>query len=214
MNGIKSSAVLLVDDHPFIRMSLRTVLENDATLNVETVMEADSCEAAELLIEENVVDLIILDISLPDNDGYKLISKVRLSSNNSAAKILVFSILSDINATHKALKAGANGFVCKTESIDYLLMAVKATLSGFQCFAPKSTQRSKSGVPDDQRMTQQEFNIAMLISKGLNNKEISRKLFISEKTVSTHKMNITKKIGSRSKAKLFEFLKKVNNEIL
>lgn len=205
----KKYNILLVDDHAFIRMSVAGMLAAEDIINV--VAEADSSKQAEKLINEMTFHLIILDLSMPERDGFTVIRKVNSSVYNRNARILIFSSFYEPHYLQRALEFGAHGYVSKKEDISQLILAVKAVLSGYTCF-----RQSDLGENTSHRsgLTAQEFDIARHLSAGLTNKEIGRRMNLSEKTISSHKLNIIRKAGARNKVELLEFLKTINNEIL
>ncbi|WP_395488905.1 response regulator [Cedecea davisae] len=212
MTQKKKYNILLVDDHAFIRMSVAGMLAGEDIVN--SVTEAESSQQAEKLIGEMAFDLVILDLSMPERDGFTVIKKVKTSALNRSAKILIFSSFYETNYINRAVQFGAHGYVCKKEDISQLILAIKAVLSGYSCFRFDDMAHMRSDDIDPVRLTPQEFDIARHISNGLTNKEIGRRLNLSEKTISSHKLNIIRKAGTRNKVEFLDFLKTINNEIL
>lgn len=203
--------VLLVEDHPFIRMSVRAAIEDCS--NTYLIEEAGHYQEAIGWLERQSFNLIILDIVLPESDGYNLVNVIRESPNNTDAKILFFSSFNDTNSITKAKNMGANGFVSKDEDVSQLLLAIQATLAGYSCFPIEGKKSDIFTTQTGKTLTAQEIIIARLLAKGMNNKMIAHELTISDKTVSTHKTNILNKLGSKDKATLARFLNSAYKEI-
>lgn len=200
--------LLIVDDHPAIRMAIRLLFENE---NYNIIGEASNGADAILATRRNSPHLIILDISIPKLDGLEVIT--RLKSLKSKSKILVFTQQSSALFASRCFQAGAMGFVEKRDSPSELLLAAKAVLSGYVHF-PKDALRSitRQSEIDDTRMlaslTNREMIVLQHLVKGTKNKVIAKNLFLSDKTVSTYKSRIMIKINASCLADIIDFARR------
>ncbi|ENT9837652.1 TPA: response regulator [Pseudomonas aeruginosa] len=200
--------LLIVDDHPAIRMAIRLLFENE---NYSIIGEASNGADAILATRRNSPHLIILDISIPKLDGLEVIT--RLKSLRSKSKILVFTQQSSALFASRCFQAGAMGFVEKRDSPSELLLAAKAVLSGYVHF-PKDALRSitRQSEIDDTRMlaslTNREMIVLQHLVKGTKNKVIAKNLFLSDKTVSTYKSRIMIKINASCLADIIDFARR------
>lgn len=202
---------LVVDDHPFIRSSVKMLLKQE---EFEVVAEADNGADAVQLARELEPDLIILDISMPKLDGLEVIS--RISALKVSSKILVLTSQSALFYSMRCMKAGAAGFISKTNDLDELVKAIKAVMSGYTFFpnlATSSVRRSDVEATDlqlIQSLSDRELTILQQLSNGLSNKEIGDTMLLSNKTVSTYKTRLIEKLNVKSVVYLADFAKRNN----
>ncbi|MCJ1887887.1 response regulator transcription factor [Pseudomonas sp. LA21] len=203
------SKVLIVDDHPVIRMAMRVLLEKEGHV---VVGETDNGVDALSLVKDLVPDLVVLDIGIPRLDGLEVIS--RISAFELPLKILVLTGQSASLFAMRCMQAGASGFVCKQGGLAELVSAVSAVVAGYNYFpstAIRQTRRN-SGQMDDQeliqRLSDREMAVLQYLANGYSNKEISEQMFISNKTVSTYKTRLLLKLNAHSLVDLIEFAKR------
>lgn len=202
---------LVVDDHPFIRSSVKMLLKQE---QFEVVAEADNGADAVQMARELEPDLIILDISMPKLDGLEAIS--RISALGGTSKILVLTSQSALFYSMRCMKAGAAGYISKTNDLGELVKAIKAVMSGYTFFpnlATSSVRRSDVEATDlelIQSLSDRELTILQQLSNGLSNKEIGDAMLLSNKTVSTYKTRLIEKLNVKSVVYLADFAKRNN----
>jgi two-component system response regulator EvgA len=198
--------VVVVDDHPAVRLALTTILEREA--NFQVVGAVGQSAEGLVLCRELKPDLLIVDIDLAGMDGLDLIHRVRV--RDAAVKILVVSSYSAEVFAVRCREAGANGYIHKSEDIASVLRAAQAVLAGFDCFPHGSSDFASASRSDNARLrglTERELAVLRYLAKGMSNKEIGDALWLSNKTVSTHKANILAKLGLSNVVELAAFAK-------
>lgn len=202
---------IVVDDHPFIRSSVKMLLKQE---QFEVVAEADNGADAVQLAREHAPDLIVLDIAMPKLDGLEVIS--RISALGLSSKILVLTSQSALFYSMRCMKAGAAGYISKTNDLDELVKAIKAVMDGYTFFpnlATSSVRRSDVDANDlelIQSLSDRELTILQQLSNGLSNKEIGEAMLLSNKTVSTYKTRLIEKLKVKSVVYLADFAKRNN----
>jgi len=205
---------LVVDDHPFIRSSVKMLLKQQ---QFEVVAEADNGADALQLAREHDPDLIVLDIAMPKLDGLEVIS--RMAALKLKSKILVLTSQSAQFYSMRCMKAGAAGYISKTSDLDELvkaIKAIKAVMDGYTFFpnlATSSVRRSDVEATDlelIQSLSDRELMILQQLSHGLSNKEIGDAMLLSNKTVSTYKTRLIEKLNVKSVVYLADFAKRNN----
>lgn len=191
--------ILVVDDHVLIREALRGVLKQlkeDAT-----VLEAgDSREATKHVTEQADIGLILLDLSLPDRDGFSLLAEIR--ERHPSISVVVMSAQQDRSSVVKALDLGALGFIPKSAQRDVMLTALQLVFAGGIYIPPEILARAEPAVPDAQRLgraraplpgsprdlglTERQVEVLALMTQGKSNKAICRVLQLAEPTVKNH----------------------------
>lgn len=200
-------SVVVVDDHPAIRLAVRTALE--AAGQFEVVGEASDGPSALAVIRERQPKLVILDLDLPRLNGLDVIERVRKLHRDT--KLLVLSGQQESIFGARAVKAGANAFISKTEDLQRLIQAAHTVLAGYSMFAT-SVLASQSAIADSTRtgsliksLSDRELTVLQYLARGLSNKEIAETLLISNKTISGYKARIFQKLGISSLVELVDF---------
>ena len=203
--GIK---LVIADDHSMIREGLRQLLELDE--NIKVVAEAsDGIEAIQKL-KENDVDVLLLDINMPNMNGLETLMNIK--RNNINVKVLILTIHNEVDYLIKAVEIGCDGYVLKDSDSNLLRKAIYTVYEGDKFIQPSLTPVLNAGLAskvevDDKlnELTRREIEVLKLIAEGLFNKEIASKLDISERTVKNHVSNIFKKIdvSDRTQAAVF-----------
>jgi two-component system response regulator EvgA len=202
---------MVVDDHPFIRSSVKMLLKQE---NFEVVAEADNGADALQLAREYAPDLIVLDIGMPKLDGLEVIR--RITALNLKSKILVLTSQSPNFYAMRCMQAGAAGYISKTDDMGELVKAIKAIMEGYTFFpelATSSVRRSDVEATDlelIQSLSDRELMILQQLSNGLSNKEIGEAILLSSKTVSTYKTRLIDKLKVKSVVYLADFAKRNN----
>jgi DNA-binding NarL/FixJ family response regulator len=186
--------VAIADDHRVVRVGLEQLL---ATFDdVELVGSADGGEATVELCTESKPDVLLLDLSMPDLDGIGVTRRLRVAS--SETRIVVFTSFSDRDQIVRALDAGAIGYLLKDAEPEVIHDAIRAAARGESPLDPKAAAEllaSRSERGPSVELTARERDVLALVIAGDANKQIARKLGISEKTVKGHLTNLFQRIG-------------------
>ena len=196
-------SVLIVDDHQLLRQGLRSRLERE--LGIDVVGEADTAERAIVMARRLQPDLILLDLLLPRKSGYEAIPE--LAKAAPQAKILVVSSQAAPSSVRRALSAGAAGYLPKRASDHELLAAIRLVADGGCYVDPQLGARlvNDRGSPALEPLSERERDIVHLLALGYTNQEIGKKLFISVRTVDTHRAHIMRKLELETRAELVMF---------
>jgi DNA-binding NarL/FixJ family response regulator len=187
--------VAVADDHRVVRVGLEQLL---ATFDdVELVGAADGGEAAVEQVTKQKPDVLLLDLSMPDVDGIEVTRRVAAAS--PATRVVLFTSFSDREQIVQALDAGAIGYLLKDAEPEAIHEALRAAARGESPLAPKAAAEllaSRAERPiGDVELTARERDVLQLVIAGDANKQIARKLGISEKTVKGHLTNLFQRIG-------------------
>jgi len=195
--------VVLADDHVFVRDGIKSLLENEA--NIEVVGEATDGLEALKSVEINQPDLLILDIRMPNLTGIEVVEKLR--SQNNLVKIVMLSMHESEEYVLKSIKAGADGYLLKGSSKEEFLKALHTVSDGGKYFSgdissiligqlthPTTFSETKQLISDEMMITKREKEILTLLLSGKGNKEIAEALDISKRTAEVHRFNLMKKL--------------------
>ena len=191
-------SVLLVDDHVVVRAGLRALL--DSQPDIEVIGEAESGEDAVALAVERSPDLVMMDLALGAGiDGVEAIRRIRAARPEQA--VLVFTTYDTDADVVRSLDAGAIGYLLKDSAPRDLFAAIRGAVAGQSVLSPPVAARvlEKMRRPD-QALTAREAELLTLLAEGLTNRELGRRLHISEATVKTHLAHIYAKLGVDSRA--------------
>ena len=195
--------VLLVDDHELLRAGLRSRLDSEA--DITTVGEAGSGERAVVMARALQPDLVLIDLLLPRKSGYDTIPELAQVAPN--AKVIVVSSQTAPSSVRQALSAGAAGYVPKRASADELIEAIRRVARGEGYVDPELGARLviAHGSPALESLSERERDVVHLLALGYTNQEIAKKLFISVRTVDTHRAHIMLKLDLETRAELVMF---------
>lgn len=199
--------VVIVDDHPAIRLAMKMTLESQGGFQI--VSDAATGPAALAAVREHSPELLILDLELPGMPGLAVIERIR--SSGSKVKLLVVSAQQEAIFATRAMQAGADGFVSKSEDLLKVAEAARSIMAGYSVFPSSalvafSHQGAESAVPTTlSTLTDRELVVVQYLARGMNNKEIGDLLLISNKTVSSFKARIFDKLGISSIVELIDF---------
>jgi two-component system, NarL family, response regulator NreC len=195
--------ILLVDDHELVRAGLRSRL--GAERDVVVVGEADRAETAVLEARKLQPDLVLLDVLLPRKSGFETIPDLVRAAPN--ARVLVVSSLTSPSGVRRALSAGAAGYLPKRTSDRDLLAAIRLVAGGSGYVDPDLGARlvNPNESPELEPLSERERDVLHLLALGHTNQEIGDKLFISVRTVDTHRAHIMQKLRLDTRAELVMF---------
>ena len=185
--------IIIADDHPVVRSGLRALLSSQS--DFEIVGEAGNGEEAARLAISLVPDLILMDLQMPIVDGLGSIKRIR--DKQPKANILVLTTYETDADILLALEAGAMGYLLKDTPPEQLFQAVRNAASGRMALAPRVAEKVTQRLTDSSKniLSRREIEVLELASQGQANKEIARKLFITEATVKSHFVHIFSKLG-------------------
>lgn len=202
---------MVVDDHPFIRASVKALLQKE---RFEVVAEADNGADAVQRARDFKPNLIILDIAIPKLDGLEVLE--RIQALKPRIKVLVLTSKESKFYAARCLRKGAMGFISKTDHLDELIKAIRAVMSGHTFFpnlitySVRDTDNQITDLELIQSLTDRELAILQQLSYGLTNKEIGDAMLLSNKTISTYKTRIIEKLKVKSVVYLADFAKRNN----
>ena len=193
--------ILIVEDHELTRFGLRTTFEG--VDYVENIYEADSAETAIQILNNNNIDIIIMDLGLPNMNGIEATKQIR--SSDKDVKIIILTSHNDEKEVLNSLKAGANAYCSKEINPKRLISVVQSVADGAAWFDPsiahivlRASANSPSFDNDNNRkdydLTSREAQILKLMTEGYSNMEIAQILVISINTTKAHVANILQKL--------------------
>ncbi|KAF2327586.1 response regulator transcription factor [Flavobacterium nitrogenifigens] len=195
--------VVLADDHVFVRDGIKSLLENEA--NIEVVGEAIDGEDALEVVAATQPDLLIVDIRMPNLTGIEVVEKLRNEKNN--VKIIMLSMHESEEYVLKSIKAGADGYLLKGSSKEEFLKALHSVAVGGKYFSgdissilisqltnSSTSLEPKQPLGEEMMITKREKEILTLLLSGKGNKEIAEALDISKRTAEVHRFNLMKKL--------------------
>jgi len=208
--------LLIADDHAMIRDGIKALLKQIREYQV-LGEAANGVEAIEKYFALKP-DLVILDISMPEMNGMD--ASKQILERDPDAKIIMLSMHDDEEYISRCIEQGVKGFVVKEESGKELNFAIRSVLDGNNYFSNHVQQvivnryansaARKKQKETDVKLTTREIEIVKLISEGLTSQEMADKLFISPRTVETHRANLMKKVGVKNSIELVKRVEKMN----
>jgi DNA-binding NarL/FixJ family response regulator len=197
------TTILLADDHPIVRRGVRDVLARlpGASLVGES---ADGLETIRLA-EKLRPDILLLDLRMPGLNGWEVAREVQRRA--LPTRIIILSMYANDAYVVKALRAGAQAYVLKESAVEELVEAIQAVLAGKRYFSKAISEENlhlyqlqeESKAPDPYHtLTPRERQVLQLTTEGLSSHEVADRLFISSRTVETHRANLMRKLGVRN----------------
>jgi DNA-binding NarL/FixJ family response regulator len=195
--------VLIVDDHELFRVGLRRRLDDED--DIAPVGEAGTAEQAVVQARALQPDVVLLDLLLPRKNGYEAIRD--LIDVSPGSKVLIVSSQAGPGPVRQAISSGASGYVPKRASDVDLVSAIRRVAAGERYVDPGLGAQLvvDEGVPALEPLSDRERDVLRLLALGFTNQEIGRKLFISVRTVDTHRAHIMRKLRLETRAELVLF---------
>jgi two-component system response regulator NreC len=199
------TTVVIADDHTIVRQGLRLLIDADPAMQV--IAEAGTVPDAERLTRAHRPTVLVLDLNMHGESGLEAIPRLRETAADTA--IVVLTMQDDPGFARQALQTGALGFVLKEAADEELLQAIRLAAIGENYLNPRlgaklAAQPPKpSGPPDD--LSDRELEVLRLIALGHTNTEIAEQLFLSTRTVETHRAHIQQKLHRTSRAELVRY---------
>jgi len=197
--------VAVVDDQELFRRGLTMLLGVEE--DIEVVGEAGDGVAATELAASAVPDVILMDVRMPKRSGIE--ACVAIKEIAPTARIIMLTVSDEEADLYDAVKNGASGYLLKDSSIDEVAQAIRVVADGQSLISPsmaiklldefKQMSRSDRQQVPSPRLTDRELEVLKLVAQGLNNREIAKRLFISENTVKNHVRNILEKLQLHSR---------------
>jgi two-component system, NarL family, invasion response regulator UvrY len=198
--------LLIVDDHPLVRMGVRTALQS--ATDIDIVGEAGTGAEAMEVIAVRPLDVVLLDVSMPGRHGVEILR--RLVNEYPELAVLIYTRFPEEQYAVRTLRAGAAGYVSKSAAPDELIQAIHTVAAGETYLSAKAATLIKRALVDgagtlQDSLSDREDQIMRLLVAGQSVSAIAEGLSISIKTVSTHRMRLMKKLGVDSLADLVHY---------
>lgn len=196
--------ILIADDHSIVRHGIKQILQN---LNIFSIIEeATNGQEAFEMMKLNHFDFVILDISMPGLSGLDILQKMK--SIGLYQNVLILSVHPEKQYAVRALRMGASGYLSKESASEELEMAIQKISNGQKYISSVISEKlafditEESGILPHEKLSEREFQVMCLLAEGVSVTEISHKLNISDKTVSTHRIRVLGKMGLKKNAEL------------
>lgn len=194
--------LIVADDHQLFRDGLTALLNKHEFLNVLTNVE-DGLELIKVLKDGMIPDIILLDLSMPNMNGFEVLKTLR--KKYKTVKAIAISMHDDGNYIAKCAEHGAFGYLLKNTDEDEVINAIKQVYNGTKYYNQELSKKmidSMAEVRSIKKLTKKESEILALLAKGLTTKEIASKHYISTRTVETHRSNMLKKLEVKNTVEL------------
>ncbi|NJD67353.1 MAG: DNA-binding response regulator [Candidatus Methylomirabilota bacterium] len=206
----KKIGVLIVDDHPVVRVGLRSLLSREPT--IEVVGEAGTAAEAVAQAARLQPNVIIMDVRLPDSSGVEACREIR--SADPKAHIIMLTSHADEDAVFNSIMAGAAGYLLKQVSEPELVQAIETVATGQSLLDPAVTHKvlekikrlaTGRGISEISQLSAQEQKVLALVSEGMTNREVARALGLSDKTVKNYLSHVFEKLNLSRRAEAAAF---------
>ena len=191
--------ILIIDDHPLVIDGIKTMLKDIGYLHIEAAAKTGK-EALSFLSSNPAVDIILLDINLPDTDGLRLCELIR--EKDKTVKILGLTYVNEAGIITQLIKKGANGYLLKNMEQEELVTALNQVMDGTSYLSKSANEKILKQIQAHEfpgntipALTRREKEILQLLAEGLTSQEIAAKLFLSNYTVDTHRKNMLQKFN-------------------
>jgi two-component system invasion response regulator UvrY len=197
-------SILLTDDHELVRTGIRRLLED--TKQVQIVGEAECGEDSLQMAQSLKPDVILMDVNMPGIGGVEACR--RILQRNPKQKIIVLTVHNEQTFPKRLLEIGAKGYLTKECGVDEMINAIKQVNAGGSYIATSIAQQlALSLLPGNEsnpidKLSRREFQVMLMISQGLTNLEISDKLCLSPKTISTYRLRLLEKLDAQNEVDL------------
>ena len=209
-NKSKTTRVLIVDDHPAIREAIANTIATK--LDIEVVGEADSADNALRLIEKHRPDVAVVDISLNDTHGLDLVQNIRSLFNDT--KVVVFSMYDEQVYAERAIRAGASGYLMKSEPTQNICQAIRSVQQGdiylsqrmfSRILGKVASNRSKAPGFAVDELTDREMAVFQMLGEGHSIEAIADRLSLSRKTAEAYRRRAKEKLSLDTVGELIQY---------
>ncbi len=217
MRTMKKTRIMIADDHSVVRSGLRSLLQSSPDFSV--IAEASDGEEAVVLAERHKPDVVVMDISMPKLNGIEATAVMK--QNNPDVKIIILTVHEDEEYVYQMLKAGASGYVLKSAGKKEIFAAIESALGGERFFSPSVSRliiegfinrdKEQQNLPQEQQnhpkqqLTKREIEVLQYIAQGYTNRKIAETLFLSIRTINTHRTNLMQKLDIHDTARLVRY---------
>ena len=201
--------LFIVDDHQMLIDGIKSLLNNESDFSI--IGETNRASLAIALIKKNIPDIVLTDINMPEINGIELTRE--LKKLYPRIKIIALSMFGEKSTISEMLDAGASGYILKNTGKEELINALQKVASGGMFFSDEVSAEMMKAISEHGQkkeenkvyLTDREKEIVQLISKEYSNAQIGQTLFISERTVETHRKNIFRKANTKTVVGLMKF---------
>lgn len=194
--------IMLVDDHDLVRMGVRRLLEDNSDLDI--VGEACNGEDAIGMVKDLNPDIVLLDLNMPGIGGLETTKKIKHLTPN--VRVIIVTMVDDIMFPQRLLKAGASGYLTKGASSDEIMRAIRDAMVNKRYISPDLAMKMATASDDDKSpfddLSERELQVLMMLLEGQRVTDISNKLFLSPKTVSTYRSRLHEKLSVKTDIEL------------
>ncbi|HLS20082.1 MAG TPA: response regulator transcription factor [Bacillota bacterium] len=202
--------ILLADDHAIVRSGIKLLINSQSDMQVVSE-SADGAETVRKALEKKP-DIVIMDLNMPEKNGLIATKQIKEESNENI-KIIILTMHDEKEYISRALQAGASGFVLKSHNVNDLIEAIRTVHRGEAFLDPNATKilihdyvkLSHTNDHQQQPLTGREQEVLSYLAMGFTNKEVADKLFVSVKTIESHRANIMKKLEISTRHELVEY---------
>jgi two-component system nitrate/nitrite response regulator NarL len=205
--------ILIIDDHPLVIDGIKTMLKDETYLQIEAAVK-NGKDAMDFLENKTTVDVILLDINLPDIDGLRLCELIR--NKNKTVKIVGLTYVNEAGIITQLIRKGANGYLLKNMERDELVEAINKVMDGSVYLSKAANEKiiqqlqglglPQNGIP---ALTRREKEILQLLCEGNTSQDIADKLFLSYYTVDTHRKNMLQKFNVHNTQSLMNVVREL-----
>ncbi|MFS0574563.1 response regulator transcription factor [Sporosarcina sp. 179-K 3D1 HS] len=206
-------SVLVVDDHAIVRSGIKLMIESQSDMKV--IGEAEDGEEAVQKALEMVPDIVIMDLNMPKKNG--MVATKQITEANDQIKVIVLTMHDDKEYIFRALQAGATSYLLKSHHENDLIEAIRTVSKGEAYLYPNATKflledyiRKSSATHDDNlmKLSGREQEVLTYLAKGYTNREAAEQLFVSIKTIESHRSKIMEKLDLKTRPALVEYAAK------
>jgi two-component system response regulator NreC len=202
MPGTRQLTVVIADDHVVVRSGLRLLLDSEPGIAV--VAEAGDVAGAVAQVEQHRPDVLVLDLLMPGGPTLPVIAQ--LGETCPDTRVVVLTAQRDPSFAGEAMRLGAAGYVPKEAAGRQLLRAIRMAAEGSTYLEPSLGARLAAARSSAPELTERELEVLRLIARGHTNREIAERLFLSVRTIESHRARIQRKLGRSSRSDLVEYV--------
>src|SRR5919204_141823 len=197
--------VFIADDHAVVRQGVKQILAN--TPDISVVGEASTGQEVIEKLGQTRVDVVILDITMPENNGLQTLAAIKRAQPR--LPVIVLSVHDEDQYGVQVIRSGASGYVTKESAPDQLVAAIRKAVMGGRYLSPTLAEKLEFARTDldkpHEALSDREFEVLCLIGSGKTNREIAEQLSLSQKTISTYRSHILEKMNMRNNGELIVY---------